>query len=400
MKTFLVLALAAILFSGCSTWTNRKKHDCDCMKGAHHESSQHSPREPASAVTVVQNYPLLERVAATRALSAETVKWMERWKGMDLEDTSLYQFPELSGSTSVNLKVERRDSTDPKGSKSLGTFVPRNGAGNPNTELAYFNLAVLMGVEEYFRPATRYELGPRAQEKFRQLINQARITNKHRLENKAKILAAMATGQLLKGCMKAKKLDSEIVYDEFVNYRLPGNGGPRSEHPLYALVQATSRKPRAGQTINLKSRVVADELEISRQLSILMTFDVIFQQWDRYSGGNFTLALGPSGKAQIYATDNGGAGITREPNRVERNLGYFSRYDKALIDKLAQLRQFLREPSRGYFNYTNAEEFVVDLGLYFEGSPRDYVDRLGRNIDLLLQRVEQNRAKYGNDIFL
>ena len=31
---------------------------------------------------------------------------MKKWKGMDLDDSAMYQFTELSGSTSINLRIQ------------------------------------------------------------------------------------------------------------------------------------------------------------------------------------------------------------------------------------------------------------------------------------------------------
>ncbi|HMH02207.1 MAG TPA: hypothetical protein VK555_12370 [Terriglobales bacterium] len=86
----------------------------------------------------IEGYPILERLLAQgAALSAVTQDWTKKWRGMDL-DSAEYEFKELSGSTSINMKIRKVDPTDPQGYKSRGSFVPLNGAANPDTEIAYF----------------------------------------------------------------------------------------------------------------------------------------------------------------------------------------------------------------------------------------------------------------------
>ena len=70
-----------------------------------------------------------------------------------------------------------------------------------------------------------------------------------------------------------------------------------------------------------------------------MTLDVIFRQWDRYSGGNVVIAKDDAGVAHCYATDNGGADVS---SRLDRNIGLFSRYDGRTIDGLRRSAPFSR----------------------------------------------------------
>ena len=80
---------------------------------------------------IIESYPILERLQTQgRTLSAVTKDWMKKWRGMDL-DSPEYEFKELSGSTSINMKIRKVDPTDPQGYKSRGSFVPLNGCGEP-----------------------------------------------------------------------------------------------------------------------------------------------------------------------------------------------------------------------------------------------------------------------------
>jgi hypothetical protein len=98
------------------------------------------------------NIVALDSLNALDTLNPETVHWMEKWKGMNLEEEK-YTFKGLGGATSITMKVRERDPSDPQETKSMGAFVPRNGAGNPNTGIAYFNMAAILGYDGIFRPS-------------------------------------------------------------------------------------------------------------------------------------------------------------------------------------------------------------------------------------------------------
>jgi hypothetical protein len=345
----------------------------------------------------IQSYPILDALAGGGGtLHSETLEWMKKWKGMDLDDSAKYQFTELSGSTSINLRIQTV-AADPK---SRGSFVPRNGAANPNTEIAYFNMAAIVGWDKIYRPAARYELGPIASAAFKKLIDSTRITGTQRRENMKRILAAIATGSPLKGAVKAKKHKSAVALDSIATTGASPNGAPKSSHPIIAYLQAGSSMPVAGKEQVLKTGYKGDAYELAREYSVIMTLDSVFQQWDRYSGGNVVISNEKAGEAHFYTTDNGGADINKTSSWTERNLGWFSRYERSVITKLREIYDFLGNPSSGYLGYTDANEFIVDLGLYFELTPEVYVERIRRNIGLLLNKVQAVETKYGPKAYL
>lgn len=335
-------------------------------------------------------FPILDRLNASGiTLHPETLESMKKWRSLNLEDTQTYRLGEIAGTTSVNVKIHKLDSTDPKGYKSRGSFVARNSAANPNTEIAYFNLAAIFGVDYLFRPAVRYELGPIASESFRQLLVATPVKSLKQ-KNKDRILAEIAKGAPLKGCLKAKKPDSARELEEI------GLGSPNRNHPIIQMIQASSPQPRKGSSLQLSRRYIGDEYELAQEFSILLTFDATFGQWDRFSGGNVVMRLDATGRAHFYSTDNGGADFSSTSQRVEKTLSYFSRFDRATIESLKLLYRFLEAPQTGYLGYTDARAFVKDLGLYFELSPDTYITRLKRNIGLVLARANAAETKYGS----
>lgn len=347
----------------------------------------------------VTNFPILEKLQALqKPLTKETTKWMTNWRGVDL-DSPDFILDELSGSTSIYMKAKKVDPSKADGFKAYGSYMSNNESGNPYSEIAYFNLAAILGYDHIFRPAVRYSLGSRAKQAFQFLIETTDITGENRLRNKDRILQDLSVDEPLKGAIKAKKLDSNIAYDEIIDISDPDNSIPQINNPIIMALQAENVQPVSGQKLQLLEGYEGDVLQLAREYSIIMTLDVVFQQWDRYSGENVVLAKDDLGAAHFYSTDNGGAHLKQNADEVVRNIQWFSRYDRNTIAQLRTLYRFLAQPSRGFLGYTDAKKFVVDLGLY-DGRDAEYVALLKRNLKLLLDRVAQVSRDFGRDAYL
>jgi hypothetical protein len=185
-----------------------------------------------------------------------------------------------------------------------------------------------------------------------------------------------------------------------VNPSAAGNGAPRSSNSVIGSLQVDNPQPKGGVTFELCHGYTGDALQLAREFSVIMSLDAIFRQWDRYSGGNVVIAKDDAGVAHFYATDNGGADVSSEQSRLERNIGLFSRYDHRVIDGLKAVLAFLKNPASGFLGYTDAEAFVVDLGLYRQHPAADYVERLKGNLDFFLQHVTGVENKHGADAYL
>jgi hypothetical protein len=355
-----------------------------------------APTDNAYADTV-KTFPILERLKSQgKPLATETTKWMNRWRGIDL-DNPVFKLDELSGSTAVYLKIRKPDASVKDGSIAYGTFASQGGSSNPYSELAYFNLAAILGHDGLFRPAVRYALGSRARQAFKLLLDNTAIPKGNRLDNKNWVLRDIATGKPLKGCLKAKKLDTNKAYDAIADIK---NNLPRKTNPIIAALQAGNPQPKSSQKFEPLLGYKANLLQLTREYSIIMTLDVIFQQWDRYSGANVVLATDKTGIAHFYSTDNGGATLDKDPAQVLLNLKAFSRYDRKTIQQLRTLYGFLVSPSKGFLGYKNAEAFVVDLGLYDGLKPAQYLAILKQNLRLLLNQVANVERQFGNKAYL
>lgn len=354
---------------------------------------------------VIKKPPIIAKLQQLKQpLSKETKKWMNRWVGVDLEGPG-FLYDQLSGNTGIYLKIRKINRTDlVDGHTAYGTFVTFHGPSNPDAEIAYFNLAAILGHDNIMRPAIPYTLGNKGTKGFKTLLKKelAIADPTSRRPVRIKRLLNWLETPPLRGGLKAHKPISSITYQSFVDTP-PGAiyGVPLETNPIVMALQASNPQPIAGRKIQLKTGYTGDLLQLAREYSIIMTLDAIFQQWDRYSNtGNIGLAKDSANIAHFYMTDNGGSDMSEEPADVTRNLSYFSRYDRPSIQKLKQLYLFLLKPERGFLGYKNAEKFVVDLGLYSEHSPATYVKLLQRNLHLVLNNVAAVELEYGNNAYL
>lgn len=356
---------------------------------------------------VIKQAPIiakLQKLKPPQVLSKETNKWMKRWVGTNLEADG-FEFYELSGATSINLKVHKIDPTDLEdGYQAYGTFVTRGGSANFDIELAYYNLAAILGYDDIIRPVVRYSLGAKATAAFKTLLEKDRLTitdiNARRLVRIDRILTRIATTPSLLGCLKTKKHDSYAEYKSIADISRAAQGDPIKNNPIIVALQASNPQPVANKKITLQAGYTGDLLQLAREYSIVMTLDVIFQQWDRYNNVNVGLAKDSANVAHFYMTDSGGADMSDYLPSIKRNLSYFNRYDRKTIAKLKQLYLFLNNPAQGFLGYTDAEAFVVDLGLYSEFKPAEYVRMLKRNLQLLLAKVSLTTRQYGINAYL
>jgi hypothetical protein len=326
---------------------------------------------------------------------------MQNWQGVNLEDNSQIQFKEIAGTTSVTLKIGKVDPANPQNIISLGSFLTSNDSGNPNSELAYFSLAALLGVDSLFRPSIRYDLGPQASYQFKKLLSQTSIYGQQRSANKRNILAHIKAGEILPGCLKAKKKDGTISLDNMLSSSGWYNegGGLNKNHAVVKSIQAQNAQPLKGQKLNLKSGYVGDAYELAREFSILLTLDSVFGQYDRMSGGNINVEKDELGKAHFIGSDNGGSEILGSTQWTKINLKYFSRYDRNVIQELTFFYNFLNHPQTEYYGYQDPEKLIVDMGMYFGASPKSYVNSLKKNLDLVFQQVRMNELRYGNSAY-
>lgn len=435
--------------------------------------SQAGPGNPAPATTIPTEYPILYQVQQNGAKLAPTTRqWMQSWLGLNL-DAPTAQFPKFTGSTSVNLKIQTVSGKKGK-AQHLGLFLATCDTGEPNTELAYFNLSAIVGWDLIFRPAARYELGPKARSTYLKMLTSALggltcpppasppapSDNTDDADNATPLSCsqqgnakniegwlqgdqptnASPSGAPLKGCLKAEKdpnsqaADNLIDPDATKNFiSVPdwtcaagatcppiqagnSNGLPDLQHPIIAALQATNPMPTAGTNVVALSIPGAngapanvfsgDLLELATEYSVIMTFDAVFQQGDRYSGGNIGITK-INGVTHFYSMDNGGGELDGDQSSVLMNLAWFSRYDSKTLNALKDVSDFLNGTTKSYLGYTDPSLFVADLGFYFkqnitddQEAVQDALQTLQRNLKLLFQKVDYDLAQHPGKVLL
>ena len=317
--------------------------------------------------------------------SESNKKWLKHVRSMDLENDTNYSFPELAGKTSCMLKID-------KDGKTVGSFLWRRSSGNsgnPNTEIAYFNMARILGFENIVRPGVPFKIGPRAITNYEKLLKNDPINNQQRQDNRTATLAFIQSNPgEMRGALKCKKPKSTEEYNEIV-----GNNGPNMDDPIMRLVQADQPMPAGDVTIKINKKIYkASAVDTGRAWSNLLVLDVIFGQWDRFSQGNVTIVTQDDTFA-LFSTDNGGADFGQ--TWPERNVGWFSRYDTNTVARLKQLSAFLEGQENEFGGYTNPKALVVDLGLYQEDSPANYVKKLSRTCKLMLATMQKSISSHG-----
>ena len=314
----------------------------------------------------------------------------------DLEKVDNFVF-DLSGQTSVNLNVQSNVGA------GEGTFVTRNSSANPNAEIAYASLAQMLGVGDIIRIAIPFSLYETSMLIFKNLIERGladgTLHGVARTRNAHNILARIAGNpQELKGCFREKKLGSLFSANNLV-----ANDGPNFNEQLFKDLQAINPKPQKG-VYEFRYGGYLDRPRGAREFSVLMTLDSIFGQWDRYSGGNITYRkFGADGNnLQLYSADNGGADYwNQNVTWGTKTAGWFSRYDKKVIDQLRILQKFMTGRSAGLYiaaadsYYSDPRELVTDMGMYYENSPEFYRQSLSQHLAMFLKTVDANISKYG-----
>ncbi len=302
----------------------------------------------------------------------------------DLESSNI-TFKMSSGGTSCYAVVQ-------SGGKDVGAFLPHNSATNPNTEAAYPGLAKVLGINGLFQNGTPYRLGPRGVQRFRNLIAATGSMPTSRRKNCDSIMAKTskdASG--LNGVFKVWDV-RPYGYDDMVSPSSGANGEPKLGHAVMRALQAGQSWPSSDQYVSFKgaSARVAD---LAAGHGIVMMFDALLGQWDRYSGGNVTVAL--SGKTfYMFSADNGGATVSSS-SWTSKHVAWMTRYPYEVVQKFNELEAFLEGRTAQFNGYKDPLVFVRSIGLVYDNSADTYRKQLLKNLKIIRAGVEKNVSNYG-----
>ncbi|MBX2996711.1 MAG: hypothetical protein KF681_17975 [Bdellovibrionaceae bacterium] len=259
---------------------------------------------------------------------------------LNLEDPS-YQLEYKPGGTSLGLKIK-----DPAG-KSVGKFLPANGAANSEAQLVSHRLAQFLRMSALVVPSAPYTIGPRTTQIFYGMLTSANERNQWRRENQDELIEKIrANPNSLAGVLTPKTDEWEAL--DVAN---PDANTINRAHPIAQFIRADGPRPTTRE-MSLKgvkakngSTPTQSELELSRQFSQIMVLDLLCGQWDRWSGGNVEASIDGNGKLFFFARDNGGASM-RGTNQVTTYLKIVSRFDRAQIQRVQRLADLLSGPER------------------------------------------------------
>ena len=297
---------------------------------------------------------------------------------IDLE-SSATSFKMSSGGTSCYVVVQQ-------GGKDVGAFVPHNSATNPNTEAAYHGLAAALGLKGRFQVGVPHQLGSAGIRKFRAVVASGSYSG-HKATNCSKLMGATAKNpSSLNGVYKVWGA-RPYGYDEMVS----GNA-PKSSHAVVRALQAGNSWPSKTELLSFKG-ASARTSDIAAAYGVVVMFDALFGQWDRYSGGNVTMAI--DGKSfYVYTADNGGASPSSS-SWASKNISRFSRFPREVVEGFNELEAFLEGRSDSFAGYKDPNAFVRSIGLVYDYSADSYRQQLLKNLKVIRAHVQKSVSAYG-----
>jgi hypothetical protein len=238
------------------------------------------------------------------------------------------------GGTSVGLKIEQGD-------EKLGKWLPRNSAGNPESQVVSYQLGRFLGMSDLVMPSAYYKLDGAALATFQRILQNARENNRWRRENRDLNLAAIA--QNPSGLTGVFTPYVEPKSEEAVGLANSSANTINSADPIARFIRADGPVPSASNRMSLRGLKGGSEseLELARQFSQIMVLDILTGQWDRWSGGNVEAATDGT-RVNFVARDNGGASMTG-PGTFAKYSRIVTRFDRAQMERVERLVQMLSD---------------------------------------------------------
>src|SRR5262245_54699044 len=281
------------------------------------------------------------------------------------------------GGTSVGLKVDLSE-------KKLGKWLPRNSAGNPESQVVSYQLGRFLGMNELVMPSAYYQLDGAALSTFQRILQGARENNRWRRQNRDLNLAAI--GQNPSGLMGVFTPLLEPNSEEAVGLANASANTINSANPIARFIRADGPLPSASRRMSLRGIKGGSEseLELARQFSQVMVLDILTGQWDRWSGGNVEATTDGS-RVYFVARDNGGASMTG-PGSFAKYSRIVTRFDRAQMERVDRLVHLL----------SDRDQFAqLVAALQLNSDPRFLLDRAQH----LLTFVRTQNLQQGDGAF-
>jgi len=261
------------------------------------------------------------------------------------------------GGTSVGLKIHQGD-------EKFGKWLPRNSAGNPESQVVSYQLGRFLGMSEQVVPSAYYKLDGAALATFEKFLQNAREKNRWRRENRDLNLAAIV--QNPSGLMGVFTPYLQPKSEEVVGLAKPSANTINSTDPIARFIRADGPVPSASRRMSLRGIKGGSEseLELARQFSEIMVLDILTGQWDRWSGGNVEATTDGS-RVYFVARDNGGANMSG-PGTFSKYSRIVTRFDRPQIQRVERLVQMLSDRDQ-------SGQLVA--ALHLSSDPRFLLDR-------------------------
>ncbi len=316
-------------------------------------------------------------------------------KSLDLEDPGfdfLYKTGKHDGS-SIGFHVAEQ------GQRKIGTFAPYNSSSDPEAEVVTYRLARFLEVSDIYNPVTYYEIGPRASSRFKVMLKKHSESDPDRLANRTRIMAQFAEKPdrmfgIYRYRMKGNKYTVTVLGTE---------GQLNTGHPLATFIRANGPLP-SSNTMSLPGvkgqrseypKPIETELELARQLSIIMVVDQLTGQWDRF-WRNLEAVSDRDGRLRLLSRDNGGANLDDGWEWHPLYERWVSRYDREMVSKLTMLNAFLQERQTRLGDFADVETWRTTIGFRKTSSFNTFKRKLAMLIDAKLPALER---QYGNKMF-
>ncbi len=163
------------------------------------------------------------------------------------------------GGTSVGLKIDRGD-------EKFGKWLPRNSAGNPESQVVSYQLGRFLGMSELVMPSAYYKLDGTALSIFKKLLQGAPERNRWRRENRDINLADIA--QNPSGLMGVFTPYLEPKSQEVIGLANPSANTINSADPIARFIRADGPVPSASRRMSLRGIKGGSEseLELARRV--------------------------------------------------------------------------------------------------------------------------------------
>jgi hypothetical protein len=325
---------------------------------------------------------IVSRTISAADLSSELqttpqdAKFAELMSKLDLNADGI-RLSYKDGGTSVGLKIDQ-------GEEKLGKWLPRNSAGNPESQVVSYQLGRFLGMSELVMPSAYYKLDGAALTTFQRFLQGVRETNRWRRENRNLNLAAIA--QNPSGLMGVFTPYLEPKSEEAVGLANPSANTINSSDPIARFIRADGPVPSASRRMSLRGIKggTESELELARQFSQIMVLDILTGQWDRWSGGNVEAATDGS-RVAFVARDNGGANMSG-PGTFTKYSRIVTRFDRTQIERLERLVTLLSDRD---------ESTALAAALHLSSDLRFLLNRA----QTLLAFVRTQASQYGDTAY-